>query len=465
MSSPAKHSFLFPFLLLVPLVLFILLSASFLSSSALDSAAPTNEPKTASQGAVADVRAIRFGKLWDGTGRVIADAVVVVEKDRIISVGSGASTIPSGAQVIDLSRYTGIPGLIDVHTHMTYYWDQTPGTKPWSQVETMSPAVTVVLAQENARRTLRAGVTTVRDLGAFDPDGCVNVDIAMRDLINTGAIVGPRMFVAGYGLIATYAPSRPGVTYPNWGRCDGVPEVARMVRQQIAAGVDWVKMFASTGTGDDVTGYQTFTTDEIRAAVEIAHNMGKPIAVHSYGPSAARDAVLAGANSIEHATDMDDETIGEMARRGIFYVPTIDHNRYYAEYREDFGYTREAAERLRAFIQRNLETARRAHKAGVRIAMGSDAVFTMFGQNTRELAWFVKAGMTPEEALKTATTNAAALLGKEKELGAVAPGYYADIVAVRGDPLKDISAVINDVRWVMKGGVAVVDSTKRAETH
>ena len=464
MSLPAKHSFLLPFLLLVPLVLFILLSASFLSSSALGSTAPTNQPKTTSHGAVADVRAIRFGKLWDGTGRVIADAVVVVEKDRIISVGSGASTIPSGAKVIDLSRYTGIPGLIDVHTHMTYYWDQTPGTKPWNQVETMSPAVTVVLAQENARRTLRAGVTTVRDLGAFDPDGCVNVDIAMRDLINTGAIVGPRMFVAGYGLIATYAPSRPGVTYPNWGRCDGVPEVARMVRQEIAAGVDWVKMFASTGTGDDVTGYQTFTTDEIRAAVEVAHNMGKPIAVHSYGPSAARDAVLAGANSIEHATDMDDETIREMARRGIFYVPTIDHNRYYAEYREDFGYTREAAERLREFIQRNLETARRAHKAGVRIAMGSDAVFTMFGQNTRELAWFVKAGMTPEEALKTATTNAAALLGKEKELGAVAPGYYADIVAVKGDPLKDISAVINNVRWVMKGGTVVVDSTKRGET-
>jgi len=405
------------------------------------------------------MKAIRFGKLWDGTGKLLTDATVVVDKDRVVSVGSGTSAIPAGSEIIDLTNYTGLPGLIDVHTHITYYWDQTPGSKPWSQVETMSPAMTVVLAQENARRTLEAGVTTIRDLGAFDPDGCVNVDIAMRDLVNRGAIVGPRMFVAGYGLIPTSSPSRPGYVYPTWGRCDGVAEVERMVRQQIAAGVDWVKMFASTGTGDDVSGYQTFTAEEIKAAVEVAHNMGKPIAVHSYGPGAARDAIMAGANSIEHATDMDDETIREMERRGIFYVPTIDHNRYYAEYREDFGYTAEAVERLNAFIARNLETARRAHEAGVRFAMGSDAVFTMFGQNTRELGWFIKAGMTPEEALRTATTNAAALLRMEKQLGAISPGYYADMIAVEGDPLKDIDVVINQVRWVMKGGKVVVDRT------
>jgi imidazolonepropionase-like amidohydrolase len=155
-----------------------------------------------------------------------------------------------------------------------------------------------------------------------------------------------------------------------------------------------------------------------------------------------------------------DATLTEMARRGTFYVPTIDHNRYYAENREAFGYGPEVAERLNGRIRRNLETTRRAHGAGVRIAMGADAVFTMFGQNTRELEWFVKAGMTPEQALATATTNAAALLGKEKDLGAVAPGYFADLVAVEGGPLADIGNVINGVRWVMKGGSVVVDKTE-----
>jgi len=169
--------------------------------------------------------------------------------------------------------------------------------------------------------------------------------------------------------------------------------------------------------------------------------------------------VRAGADSIEHATDMDDETIREMARKGLFYVPTIDHNRYYAENRGLFGYTEEAAVNLRNFIRRNLETTRRAHRAGVRIAMGSDAVFTMFGQNTRELAWFVQAGMTPEEALETATTNAALLLGADKKLGRVAPGFHADLVAVEGNPLSDIDAVVSRVRWVMKGGEVVLDRT------
>jgi len=149
-----------------------------------------------------------------------------------------------------------------------------------------------------------------------------------------------------------------------------------------------------------------------------------------------------------------------MVKRGTFYVPTIDHNRYYIENGDKIGYAPGYKERLQAFIPRNLETARKAHKAGVKFAMGSDAIYTMFGQNTRELGWFVKAGMTPEQALRTATTNAAELLGKEKELGAVAPGYFADLVAVEGDPLADINVAINNVRWVMKGGAVLSDKTK-----
>jgi imidazolonepropionase-like amidohydrolase len=157
---------------------------------------------------------------------------------------------------------------------------------------------------------------------------------------------------------------------------------------------------------------------------------------------------------------MDDATIQEMVKRGTFYVPTIDHNRYYIENGDTIGYAPGYKERLQAYIARNLETTRKAARAGVKIAMGSDAIYTMFGQNTRELGWFVKAGMTPEQALRTATVNAAALLGKEGELGAVAAGYSGDLVAVQGDPLADIDVAINKVVWVMKGGVAVVDKTK-----
>jgi imidazolonepropionase-like amidohydrolase len=156
---------------------------------------------------------------------------------------------------------------------------------------------------------------------------------------------------------------------------------------------------------------------------------------------------------------MDDATIADMAKRGTFYVPTIDHNRYYAENIKIFGWSPEVAVRLNDYLRRNVETARRAFRAGVRFAMGSDALFTMCGQNTRELGWFVKIGMTPEQALSTATSNAAALLGKENELGAVAPGYFADVVAVEGDPLADIDVAISHVRWVMKGGAVVVDRT------
>jgi imidazolonepropionase-like amidohydrolase len=315
--------------------------------------------------------------------------------------------------------------------------------------------VEVFLARKGAMRTLEAGVTTVRDLGADQ-----YMDIAMRDLINRGEMIGPRMFVVGYGLYITNTAYKAGLNPPAGGIADGVPEVLRAVRQQIAAGADLIKMYASTGTDDDVTGFQTYNYEEIKAAVDAAHKFGKKIAIHSYGPDGARDAVRAGTDSLEHATDMDDATIQEMAKRGTLYVPTIDHNRYYIDNGDKIGYAPGYKEKLQAFIPRNLETARKAFKAGVKFAMGSDAIYTMFGQNTRELGWFVKAGMTPEQALRTATTNAAELLGKERELGAVAQGYFADLVAVDGDPMTDLNVVLNNVKWVMKSGAVVVDKKK-----
>ena len=401
--------------------------------------------------------AVRFGTLVDGTGRVVRDAVVVTNADTIVSMGTGASAIPRGARVIDLRRYTGIPGMIDAHTHISYVWDHTPGTDPWQQSGRRRSQVTVFLAQENARKALETGVTTIRDLGASEYS-----DLAIRDLIARGAMVGPRVFGAGYGLRRAPATTQPNAPPgPPRGRLTGVEDVAAAVKAQVDAGADVIKVYGSTGSGADVTGRETLTYDEMKAIVDASHASGKRVAIHSYGPDGGRDAVRAGAESLEHAIDLDDSTLARMVSQGTIYVPTIDHNRYYAEYHEQFKYTPAQVAALDSFRLRNIETARRAFKAGVKFAMGSDAVFNMFGENTRELRWYAEIGMTPAQALATATTNGATLLGLEKKLGAVAPGYFADIVAVEGDPLADIRVITDRVRWVMKGGQVVVD--KRAK--
>jgi imidazolonepropionase-like amidohydrolase len=383
--------------------------------------------------ATASAQAYRFGRVWDGE-KLLTNATIVVEKDRIRTVGAAAG------DAIDMGRYTALPGLIDVHTHLTYVLDMS------KIAQAGRGAATVYMSQENVKKTLEAGVTTVRDLGSNN-----YTDIAMRDLINSGQMTGPRMFVSGYGLFIT----RGGRGGP--GTADGPVEVMKVVRQQVGAGADVIKIYGSTGSGQDVSGDQTFTYDEMKAAVDAAHALNRKVAIHSYGPTGARDAVRANADSVEHATDMDDQTIAEMARKKIFYVPTIDHNRYYVDNAQLLKYPPGATDGLNNYIARNLETAKKAFRAGVRFAMGSDVVYTMFGENTRELAWFVKAGMTPEQALKTATTDAAELLGKEDQLGRLKPGYFADIVAVEGNPIQDIDVAIKNVRWVMKGGTVVVD--------
>ena len=221
-------------------------------------------------------------------------------------------------------------------------------------------------------------------------------------------------------------------------------------------GADWVKIFASTGSADDLTGKQIFSYPEIKAATDVAHAAGLRVALHSYGPAAVPDALRAGVDSIEHPVGVSAATLERWAESATFYVPTIDHNRYYADHRGEYGYDENIADDLHRFVQDNVETLRLAHAAGVRIAMGSDAVMSMFGQNTRELEWFVAAGMTPAQALHAATLNAAVLLGQEHTLGRLKAGYTADIVAVAGDPLTDIEAVSRRVRWVMKDGVVVI---------
>jgi imidazolonepropionase-like amidohydrolase len=388
--------------------------------------------------APAQTKIIRARSAWDGT-QTLTDVAIVVEGDRISRILPATAELPPGAEVLDLRKYTLLPGLIDLHTHMTYYWDRQPGTRPLGQRR--RAAVTVFLAKENARRTLETGVTTVRDLGASN-----DTDFAMRDLIAMSAMTGPRMIVAGQGISAPRQPAPPD------------PDAMRKATdERIKSGSDWIKVYASRGSFDSVDTTQTLTFDEMKAIVDTAHTAGHKVAIHSYGASGVRDAVRAGADSVEHGVDLDDETIAEMVKRGTVWVPTIDHNRYYIDAKDEYGFKPEAIPPLQDYIQRNLEAARRAVRAGVRLGMGSDAVFTMFGQNTRELGWLVKAGLTPAQAIAAATTTAADLLGMADRLGRLAPGYAADIVAVDGDPLVNIDALFSGVRVVIKDGTVVVD--------
>jgi imidazolonepropionase-like amidohydrolase len=390
-------------------------------------------------------RAIRFARVWDGS-RVVPDAVVLVEADKVLSVGSGNAAIPKGAEVLDLRPYSGIPGMIDLHTHMTYYWDRKPGTSPRGgrgAGPRRLPAVTVFLAQDNAKRSIETGVTTARDLGAQN-----DTDLAMRDLISLKAMIGPRLFVSGVGF-----SKRAGDPVD-------LEALRKSVDEHVQKGVDVIKVYGSIGGFENVGTTQTMTYEEMKTIIDASHAAGKRVAVHSYGASGAKDAVRAGADSVEHGIEIDDETFAEMVRRGTVWVPTVDHNRYYVDAKDEYNFRPESIPQLQDYVQKNFDAMQRAVKAGVKLGMGSDAVYSMFGQNTRELAWMVKAGLTPEQALMTATTTAAELLGLKGHLGCLQPGCTADLVAVEGDPTRDIDAAISGVRWVMKDGVVYVD--KRA---
>lgn len=388
------------------------------------------------------VKALRFGQVWDGT-RLIPQAVIVVDGTRIVSIGTGARAVPAGAESIDLTAFTAVPGLIDLHTHMTYYWNRAPGTRPRGQTSRTPEETVKLAAADNGRRTLETGVTTVRDLGASR-----GTDISMRDQINAGTMIGPRMFVAGQGISA------------GGGAAPDADAMRQATETRLGTTADWVKVYASRGSFQSVDTTQTIAFDALKAIVDTAHAKGRKVAIHSYGPSGVKDAVRAGADSVEHGIELDDETLAEMVKRGTVWVPTIDHNRYYVDAKDNYGFAPETIPPLREYIEKNLESTRRAFKAGVRVGMGSDAVYSMFGENTRELGWFVKAGMAPAQALASATTVGAELLGMKDKLGRIAPGYLADVVAVDGNPLEKIDVLFTGVRWVMKDGAVVVDKIR-----
>ena len=396
--------------------------------------------------------ALHFSGVYNSNGEYSKDVLIVVEDSRIKDIIKFEESVIKNYKYQDLRPLNAIPGLIDVHTHITYYWDKSPGTNPWEDADKLTAPVIVFLAQENAIKTLECGVTTIRDLGSWR-----GMDLDMQALINRGAMKGPRMYVSGNGLHISYAPHAPLNPKHDPGKADDLDAIAKVVRQELASGVDWIKMYGSTGSDQDVSSFQTYTFEEMKLACDITRLAGKKIAIHAYGAEAARDAIRAGAHSIEHATDLLKSDFELMLQHGTYYVPTVDHNRYYIDHSDEYGYGHQVKENLQNYIQRNFETLKLAIKMNVPIAMGSDAVFTGFGQNTRELGWFVKAGMSPLQALQSATLQAAKLLGKESELGSLSKGFRADIVAIEGDPFQDINAVIYGVKWVMKDGEVMID--------
>ncbi len=392
-----------------------------------------------------------FAAIVDGTGELAAGREIIVQDGVILAIGDALGQRYPTAKRIELTDLTAIPGLIDTHIHITYGFCSPPRGDPWTQLlHETPPQERLVAAIGNAAKTLHSGVTTARDLFAFD-----KVDFFLRELINRGVVPGPRLYLAGTGIHPLVMPKESNGTPEQ-----RITSLSQRAREVVASGADWLKIFATKGTGSELNGDQVYYYPEIKAAVDIAHAGGVKVAVHAYGPLAVPDAIRAGVDSIEHSVDVDDATLRRWAASGIFYVPTIDHNRYYAEHRLEYGYDENTARALRAFIIRNVDMLRRARAAGIPIAMGSDAVMTMFGENTRELEWYVEAGMTPAEAIRTATLNGAKLLSQQDHLGRLAPGFAADIVAVSGQPLNDIRSVTRRVVWVMKNGKVEFD--KRA---
>lgn len=397
--------------------------------------------------AMAQVQILLFKSLVDGNGERLTGREIAVEGKEIRAVGDRLQERFPAAGFLDLSRLTAIPGLIDVHTHITYGLLKPAAGNAWRESGRLTHGEKLLAAARNALRTLETGVTTIRDLNAGNA-----LDFQLRELIDGGVLTGPRIFLAGRGIHPGSFPDRPTSQPRNL-----VAEATAAAASRVADGVDWVKIYGTSGSASDLSSRLSLPEEALAGAITTAKRLGARVAVHSYGPEAVAVSIRSGADSIEHATGVPDSLLSEMAEKGVVYVPTVDHNRYYAAHASEYGYDSATQKALLEFVERNRETLSRALRAGVTVAMGSDAVFSGFGENTWELRQFVKAGMTPAEALQTAAINAARLLGQESHLGRLASGFSADIVALNGDPLSDIESIISGVEWVMKDGQVVVD--------
>jgi len=405
------------------------------------------------------VLAIRAGTLIDGTGAApVRNAVILVRGARIEAAGAGVA-VPNGARVIDLSRYTVLPGFIDTHVHIT---GRPVGEGDWVHAGVTDGAADDALwGAMNARRTLEAGFTTVRNVGAAGFS-----DVALRNAVNAGRVPGPRILASGAAIGITGGhcddngyrqglfAHEPG---PLEGVADGADQVRAAVRLQIKYGADVIKVCATGGVlsqGDEV-GAQQYTEEELRVAVETAHLLGRRVATHAHGTEGIKVAVRAGVNSIDHGSLLDAEGVQLMAERGTFLVRTLMAGEAVGGPGSEERLPAWAASKGRVVWEGAQRGVRMAVQGGVRIAFGTDAGVFPHGTNAHEFELLVRyGGLTPMQAIQTATGNAAALLGMERDIGTVAAGRYADLVAVSGDPLADV-ALLRTVAFVMKGGEVV----------
>lgn len=387
------------------------------------------------------------GPVFVGDGRILEHATILVEGERIVKVAEGNVAVPNDARKVSLAGMTLLPGIIDCHVHLCL----DAGPDPMTTLISESQPMTTLKAAQFARKTLMAGVTSVRDMG-----GKYGIDLTIRDAIRSGMILGPRILASGHMICMT-----GGHAWQMGREADGPVEVMKAAREQIRAGADVVKFMATGGimTAGVVPGSEQFTEEELRAGIHEAHKAGRKTATHAQGTQGILNALRAGIDSIEHGIFLDEETISLMVKRDVPLIPTLSAPYYIERKGVEAGIPEFAVEKTLHVKPFYLKSVRMAREAGVRIAMGTDAgtPFNVHGGNLGELKRMVEVGFSPMEAIRAATQIASQVLGLEKELGTVEEGKLADLVVVEGNPLENIGLLVKAaaIRLVMQGGQLV----------
>jgi imidazolonepropionase-like amidohydrolase len=435
------------------LILLFLVVLSSLAGSLLTLAAQTSKPAASTY--------IKAGKLFDSSsGTYRSNVILVVEGERIKNVLDSATAIPAGAKVIDLSNAFVLPGLIDCHTHLGARADRYD--EIWSFKDT--PFSHAIAATVHARKTLEAGFTTVRDVGS---DPFLAVDL--RNSIDEGVIPGPRIVASGpaisitggHGDLNNYSPQTRVSMFPeerDFGIADGTDQIRHVVRAQVKYGVDVIKILATGGvlSKGDQPGAPQYTFEELKVAADEAHAKGRKIAAHAHGAEGIKRSILAGIDSIEHASLVDDEGIRLAKEHGTYFVMDIYNDDYILGKAKDFGIPQEFIDKERGVGRTQRENFRKAFQAGVKMAFGTDAGVYPHGDNARQFHYMVQYGMTPAQAIQAATIHAADLIGRSPDVGSLSPGHFADLIAVTQDPLQRIES-LEHVSFVMKGGAVTKD--------